>query len=338
LKKLLLVLLKIGLSALLVGWLVARAYRDEAFSVLSQRYYHPGFAWELLAGAAVLAVAGVLVTFLRWRMLVRALDIPFSLRAAIRLGFLGYLFNLAPLGIVGGDLLKAVLLVRQSPGRRAAAVATVLVDRIIGLYMLFLVAAVAILLTGFWHHSNSHVRYIAHATLALTAAATAGLMVLFARGETPSALSTILRRIPFVGAQVERLVEAVRLYRHKAAVLTLAALMSIAVHGFWTLTIYLLTLGIYSGETRDLSLAGEFVVVPLSESVGVIPLVMGPMEVVLDFLYANVFALDKRQGFVVCLGYRLITLLVATVGMCYYLGARQELATAIHANARPPAG
>ena len=70
----------------------------------------------------------------------------------MRIGFLGYLFNLAPMGIVGGDLLKAWMLAREKPGNRAKALASVVVDRIVGLYVLFLVAAAGVFVTGFWDH------------------------------------------------------------------------------------------------------------------------------------------------------------------------------------------
>ena len=67
---------------------------------------------------------------------------------AFRLGFLGYLFNFVSLGSVGGDLFKAVFIAREQHGKRAEAVATVVIDRVIGLYVLFFVASVAALATG----------------------------------------------------------------------------------------------------------------------------------------------------------------------------------------------
>ena len=62
---------------------------------------------------------GIVLTLIRWCFLVRALGITFSIRDALRIGFLGYLFNLSPAGIAGGDLLKAVMLAREHPGNRA---------------------------------------------------------------------------------------------------------------------------------------------------------------------------------------------------------------------------
>ena len=82
------------------------------------------------------------------------------MKDALRIGFLGFLFNLAPLGIVAGDLLKAVMLARENPGHRAKSAASVIMDRVVGLYVLFVVASAGILLTGFyWHVPEVHPRH-----------------------------------------------------------------------------------------------------------------------------------------------------------------------------------
>ena len=36
------------------------------------------------------------------------------------------------------------------------------------------------------------------------------------------------------------------------------------------------------------------------------------------------------QGLVIALGYRIITVLIATVGICYYLAGRREVAQVLH--------
>ena len=329
-KKFLLTFLKIGISVAIIAWLVVAAKNDNAFTDLSQQYHDPGFAWGLLAAACVSCGAAVVITLVRWYYLVRALGIGLSLKEAFRLGFLGYLFNLAPMGIVGGDLLKAVMLARQQRNRRAQAFATVIVDRAIGLYMLFVVASIAILLTGFFMHATAEVRSISWATLITTAVSSLGLGALFMPSVARGKAISYLERLRYVGRPLGHLVDALRLYRRNVPVLAASCLMTVGVHGLFALGIYFITLGIYQGHVQDLTLPAEFIVSPLSAAAGVIPLALGPMEVVLDFLYANIFGLDKRQGFVVALGYRLVTLLIAMVGVCYYLGARREVAEVMH--------
>ena len=104
----------------------------------------------MLAAAWGCCTVATVLTFIRWWFLIRALGVPCRFRDSIRISFWGYLFNLAPLGIVGGDLVKAVMLDHEHRGYRAKAVASVFADRVIGLYVLFLVATAAILLTGYY--------------------------------------------------------------------------------------------------------------------------------------------------------------------------------------------
>ena len=69
------------------------------------------------AAALALYLGGVILAFLRWYLLVRAQDLPFRLRDAMRLGWIGMLFNIVIPGAVGGDVVKAVV-VRTVKERR----------------------------------------------------------------------------------------------------------------------------------------------------------------------------------------------------------------------------
>src|SRR4029077_20694250 len=81
-------------------------------------------------------LASVLLTFVRWYFLVRAQGLPFSLTSALRLGMIGFYLNTFLPGAVGGDLIKAAFIAREQ-SRRTVAVATVIIDRVIGLCGLF---------------------------------------------------------------------------------------------------------------------------------------------------------------------------------------------------------
>lgn len=322
-------LIKVTLSLGIVAFLLyyTRDKNPEAFDDLWARPKQ----WGYLALATAACSAATLLTFVRWYYLVRALDMPFRFREAMRISFLGYLFNMAPTGIVGGDLLKAVMVARQQRKRRAQAVATVVVDRIIGLYVLFVVAAAAVLAIGLQRAPEPDIRSAANITLLVTAGSTVALAMLFIPGITNGRLTRSLGRLPKIGHVLESLIDAVRMYRRKVHVLVNASLMSVAVHSLFTLGVYLIACGLFE---QVLPLTTHFVVMPISAAMGVIPLSLGPFEFMLQFLYPRMPAppgvvATAAQGLIVALAYRIITLLFAAVGVCYYLAARREVAEVI---------
>jgi hypothetical protein len=263
-------------------------------------------------------------------VLVRALDLPFTLKDAVRLGFLGYLFNFISLGAVGGDLFKAVFIARELPGRRPEAVATVVLDRLVGLYMLFVMASVAILVTGQLHNADEAVRIIGRGALVACAVGAAGMLVLLIPGVTQGSFSAFLDRLPKVGPIFGKLLGAVRIYRSRLDMLLLSALISVGVHSLSTLSVYLVARGL-PGEYPPL--ADHFVIIPLAFVTGVLPLPvngLGAFEYVVKMLYERV-PLDvhvaEGHGFVVSLGYRAVTILIALIGVCYYFASRKEVAT-----------
>ena len=333
-RKPLVVLLKIGVSVAILAYLVYDATRDP--SLVANLRDQPK-QWGLFVAAGFLCGGAVMLTLVRWHFLVRALEVPTRLAGSLRIALLGYLFNMAPVGIAGGDFVKAVMLTRSHQDCMAKSVASVVVDRLIGLYTLFVVASVAIVLTGFRALPNETIRVICDATIWATVAGTVLIGLLMVPAVTDGKLARSIERIPRAGPALGSLIEAVRMYRRRPLVLVVAAVLSIGVHSLFATGVYCITRGL-PGNVH--SLAHHFVIMPLSASTGTLPLPFGPFEAVLEFLYTHVplatGAVAKGQGLVVALGYRLITVVVAMIGACYYVAARREVAQVVHDAERQP--
>ena len=183
-KKILITLAKIAVSAVIIGLLFWYATRTKESRDALEAIWNQPKQWDLLVAAWFVMTFGVVLTMVRWCYLVRALGVALTMRDALRIGFLGYLFNFLPMGIVGGDVLKAVMLAREYPGNRAKAVASVVVDRVIGLYILFVVAAAAVLMTGYWYSPTTDSRVVNICWIALAAAAvgTIGVVIVMLPG------------------------------------------------------------------------------------------------------------------------------------------------------------
>lgn len=104
--------------------------------------------WPLLIPAAVVALAGLCLASLRWVILLRSLGIRYSPRQAFRCYLAGSFYGLAMPGAVGGDLARMLLCQRQTGGHVGLIGATVLLERMLGVTVLFCVLATGLALAS----------------------------------------------------------------------------------------------------------------------------------------------------------------------------------------------
>lgn len=293
--------------------------------------------WGLLILGALCCMLGAVLTFIRWWYLVWSLGIPFRLTDALRIGFIGYLFNLAPAGVVGGDVIKSVLIARRHPKDRTKAVASVFIDRIIGLYILFVVALGAAMLSGLWQLDDPQTQAMCYVAMGVSIVGVIGIGLLMWPAVMDGRLVRKLEHVPKVGHIFEKVVEALRQYRDQPLVLIIAALITVGVHTSVGTGIYLIAKSLYSDSTNFATLPyGETLLVfALSASTGAIPLAAGPFETLLNFLYVSVgkainVATRLGQGTVIALMYRVCTIAIAAIGFIYYLLSRREVVEVMH--------
>src|SRR5208337_4783864 len=110
--------------------------RDKIREVFS----HPLDLRKLALGVLIFQCS-LIITYVRWYLLVRVIEPRFTLRSTMLLGFIGYVFNLVIPGAVGGDLVKAAYLVRMHI-KKTQAISSMVIDRIVGLIGLFILAAI----------------------------------------------------------------------------------------------------------------------------------------------------------------------------------------------------
>ena len=327
-KKLLFTLLKFAISFGILAYLFYKAQQQNEFSsiVASEKN------WGWLALGFACGFSAVIASFFRWFLLVRALDLELKFIDAVRLGFLGQLFNLMSIGVIGGDALKSVFVARHVQHRKTEAVLSVLADRALGLFAMFSVAAAAYWLIDFdqlMETESVKAKSIAIACQVATAAsiggAAVGLLLMLYRGRQGQALSNWLARVPVVGNLLVKLLAVVALYRTRPAAILISILVSVGINGLFASAIFCIAAGL---SVEHPTLGEHFVMAPIAMVANAIPLPggLGGMEFTLNFLY-KAFAKtgDSEAGFVVALGFRLVLLSIAAVGAVVYLWRRREV-------------
>lgn len=321
----LIALLKIGLAVGILTCLIVLIQSQSGFTRLRYGTKH----WGLLLGAAGLVTVGFSLSFVRWYLLVRALKLNFHLRDALRLGSLGYLLNFISPGSVGGDLFKAVFLAREQPAQKTAAVASILIDRAVGLYAMLLVACLGISMLEGALSQNVALQTIASLIRIAALIGTVSLVLLMFPGTTGKRMQSLFVRLPLVGETCVHLIQAAAAYRHHRLILFSAIVIAVVTHcllvsAFWAIE---RGLPVHAATFRE-----NLVLVPTSLLAGVIPATpsgLGTMEAAVELLYRATGANDG-DGTIVALAYRMATLVMASVGAVYYLTARKKVGDLIH--------
>jgi len=326
-----------GVVLAILAYLFNDIYQNRSFA----SFWNAPKRWDLLAAASGVTLAAVTITIVRWHWLIRALGLPFRLRDALRLGFLGYLLNFVSLGSVGGDLFKAVFVARELHGHRAEAIATVVVDRLIGLYGVFVLATASILATdAYVAESSEQMRFFYRVAFICTAVSTAAIVGLMLMPDGLwHRLERQLARLPKIGPICERLIAAVRRYRRATGVLVLSLVATLIAQALFAVAFYFVSAGCLKDHP---SLASHMVIVPLATLVGILPLPLsglGAVEVAIDYMYhmvpkgidgAAAVALPKGVGALVSLANRIVMLTVAMIGVVIYFVSRREVAEVMH--------
>lgn len=225
---------------------------------------HAGY----FAAAFVIYLASALLTFFRWYLLVRAVDLPFRIPDAMRLGLIGLFFNTFLPGAVGGDIIKAAVLAREQ-SRRTVAVATVIMDRLIALWAL--VWFVALLGGFFWLGGHLEGPVAGRSKIVVTAAAVIvaiSSLVWLLLGLLPPRRAEIfagrLERLPRVGASAAEFWRAVWMYRCKRACIAAVLVLSWIGHVGFVFVFWCCANALWNPELGAIPpLAEHFVFVPI---------------------------------------------------------------------------
>jgi glycosyltransferase 2 family protein len=137
-KRILFASLQVAITVLLLWWI----FRDpDKRARMSGALRAAEYVW-LIPGVLSIGCAFLFQTE-RWRRLLRVQGIPLSWWRTFRVYLIGAFFNLFLLGATGGDIVKIYYAMRETASKKAAALLSVLVDRMVG--MLALVAVTVVL-------------------------------------------------------------------------------------------------------------------------------------------------------------------------------------------------
>jgi uncharacterized protein (TIRG00374 family) len=272
------------------------------------RELKPSGLW--MAFGLLLAAAFVSIT--RWWRLLRLARCNTTWLAANRLTFLGFFFNqVVPGGITGGDLVKAVLVVRENPQRRAEAFVSVIVDRALGLIVITGLATIVV-----WVSGERFADLKLWVTLTFAGMLFAVWVLLHPGPRRFLRIEALIDRLP----QKEKLRSvdaAVRIYGDHKLEIAIAVVLSIFNHVGIAGSIWALG-DAFGAKLAPLEYLGLTAIANLISSLPVAPGGWGVGEAAFGYLF-HLLGQPATLGVAVSITYRLLTMVLGLIGGVFLL-------------------
>jgi uncharacterized membrane protein YbhN (UPF0104 family) len=219
---------------------------------------------------------------------------------------------------------KAVFIAREQPTRRAEAVASVVVDRVIGLFALLVLTSVAILFFDL-RATSVEIQMVCRATLVCTAVGVAGLGLLMIPSFTDNPLVNKMTSIPLAGRTLKKLMDAWVTFRSHPRMLFQIIGLSFGVQGLMTMGVIGIATSLFDRPPTPLE---HLIIFPLSNVASAIPISpagLGTFEFAMKELYDRLPQNPTdASGAIVAFGFRIATILVAAIGVVIYWFSKQN--------------
>ena len=314
----------IGLAAAAIGAILSYAEVDLAAEFSQCK-------WGLIALGFLFYAALLVMTIVRWYILLVVQDIRLRVKDLVQLAMIGIFWSGVIPGTVTGDFVKMYYVARHAGEKTSAAVLTIVLDRIVGLMGLFVVASISVLFAlDFIRTAPDHLQV---AVGIITGGSVCGLasVVAIVFRERLQRLPGVRHLIEF-GARVlpdkatgiiERMSEALDLYRTKPRAVVLALLCSVIVHSAFAMVVY--CIGKAFGE-EIISVAMYFVTVQVANCIASIPLTpagLGSRDLVISLFFTELGA-DGSKAAIVAVGLSLVIVTWTAIACVFWILSRRH--------------
>jgi uncharacterized protein (TIRG00374 family) len=275
--------------------------------------------WWLLAGMLMYGVVELIAAW-RWEVLLHVQGIFLSRARLVMLLLIGVFFNFFIPGGTGGDLVRAYYLIKEAPGKGPAAVLSVLIDRVVGLFALIFLGGGMIMFRWSWLTSTPQTRQLTLSALIVLGIATAAVgfaVILSGFG--------LVHRLPAKFPKREKLAElalALNQYGHAWQASLKAIISSVACNLGYFMVFYCAARAFQTAEQHVPSLIDMFAVLPVVNTLIALPIGMnglGVREALFETFFHQLSGMSKGVAVLMSSTGFLLTAAWGVIGGVVYL-------------------
>jgi uncharacterized protein (TIRG00374 family) len=273
----LLILLKLMLSITLIAVIVSRVDLNDVWSAFVR-----ADKW-LITGAFLLYFVGLCVIASRWKLLLTVQGVSASFFTLVKSMLVAvFFYNFLP-STIGGDAMRAYDTWKMGGGK-AQSVSIIFIDRLLGVFTLFIFALLALLVTSI------DVSFIPNIKIWIVAAVTLGFLGIYILFFKATVISSFLYKDdPAVTGTLRRILQKIfdvfAIYNGKPGVLFSALILSVLLQLNVIFHYYLiaLSLGI------DVPVQAMFIIIPVAIVVMMIPVSINAIGI-REAIFVTMFA------------------------------------------------
>lgn len=284
-------------------WMVWTLARDERLPGLADR----AIVVRDVVAAAVMCGLSQMLYFARWPWLLRVLRVPLGWLESMTAAATSQLLGSLAFGAAAGDIYRAIASGPRCAGHRVGLLASILADRVAGLYSLICLGALAATIpigaTPQWTTLRT-------ASLPVLWAAVVGGGICIALGlfvDLGPALAFV-RRWPAVHALVARVLSSLERFRGAPLAFLAAVGAGIVVHALNGIGLWLMARGLSLPHPSPVQ---HCQIISFMGLTGLLPLPLaglGAVEVLVDQLYAAAVPEARGAGMIATLTFRIVSL------------------------------
>ena len=275
--------------------------------------------------------------FARWRLLLGGVGVEFRYFTCLQLGMLGNFFNAILPGTTGGDLVKAVYVARRHPDAKVKAVASILLDRIVGLVAMFLVGGVAFASSAakLVQLVSPQARLVVGlgwvvATVAAGVLVTLALLPVWGRW-IPARLPDWVDRLPLASLW-HSLYEIVTIYKKQGGLLWRALGLSSVIHVINMVVLLIVAHTVFGPSPWGAVDVGTFGIAAVlglcAQAIPVAPMGLGVGQVAFAAIFTALGAPAASFGATIVTALQLLAITVNLSGFVFFATYKNEIAAA----------
>jgi len=264
--------LRFGIGLGIILFLLFRVNLKEMLAVLHESLLQ----WPWLALGIAFYIGGLLIGVGRWKIILDAQGLKMAWSRVFCISFIGQFFNSFMFGSTGGDFARAFYAAKETHHKKTEAVATVVIDRMIGLVVLNLIAGVMLIARFNFYMQHWATHLPALIMIGMILATIAALFVVYnIRLFKGWPIFRFIEHHPRLGPVVRRLLISIYLYHRRINILFKTALLTLAIHSLIVLQCFCFGKSLQI----DMTVIDYFTVIPLIISIAAIPVTPGGLGV-----------------------------------------------------------